>query len=73
MGCRGGKGQKRGDPPLKEGDIFESVLDGLEYVVKRIVNEMVVLQSRKENKQILTGVQTLETESLYRKKEEANR
>jgi len=58
---------------MKEGDVFESVLDGLEYVVKRIVNEMVILQSRKENKQILTGVQTLKTESLYRKKEEANK
>lgn len=57
---------------MKEGDVFESVLDGLEYVVKRIVNEMVVLQSRKENKQIFTGVQTLETTSLYRKKEESN-
>ena len=55
---------------MKEGDVFESVLDGLEYVVKRIVNEMVVLQSRSANKQILTGVQTLETTSLYRKKEE---
>jgi hypothetical protein len=58
---------------MKEGDVFESVLDGLEYVVKRIVNGMVILQSRKENKQILTGVQTLKTESLYRKKEEANK
>jgi len=58
---------------MKEGDVFESVLDGLEYVVKRIVNEMVVLQSKKENKQILTGVQTLETKSLYRKKEGATK
>ncbi len=58
---------------MKEGDVFESALDGLEYVVKRIVNEMVVLQSRNENKQILTGVQTLETPSLYRKKEEASK
>ena len=58
---------------MKEGDVFESVLDGLEYVVKRIVNEMVVLQSKKENKQILTGVQTLETKSLYRKKEGVTR
>ena len=58
---------------MKEGDVFESVLDGLEYVVKRIVNEMVVLQSKKENKQILTGVQTLETSSLYRKKEGATK
>ena len=58
---------------MKEGDVFESALDGLEYVVKRIVNEMVVLQSRNENKQILTGVQTLLTASLYRKKEEASK
>ena len=58
---------------MKEGDVFESVLDGLEYVVKRVVNEMVVLQSKKENKQILTGVQTLETKSLYRKKEGATK
>ena len=58
---------------MKEGDVFESVLDGLEYEVKRIVNEMVVLQSRSANKQILTGVQTLETTSLYRKKEEVNK
>ena len=58
---------------MKEGDVFESALDGLEYVVKRIVNQMVVLQSRSENKQILTGVQTLETASLYRKKEEASK
>ncbi len=57
---------------MKEGDVFESVLDGLEYVVKRIVNEMVLLQSRQEKKQILTGVHTLETASFYRKKEEAN-
>jgi len=58
---------------MKEGDVFESVSDGVEYVVKRIVNEMVVLQSRKENKQILTGIQTLKTTSLYRKKEEAKK
>jgi len=58
---------------MKEGDVFENVLDGLEYVVKRIVNEMVVLQSRGGNKQILTGVQTLRTASLYRKKEEAKK
>ena len=54
---------------MKEGDIFESLLDGNEYVVKSIVNEMAVLQSRKEDRQILTGVETLETKSFYREKE----
>jgi len=32
---------------MKEGDIFENLLDGAEYVVKQIVNSMVVLRSRK--------------------------
>ncbi len=52
-----------------EEDLFESLLDGMEFVVKRIVNKMVVLQSRKGDRQILTGVETLKTKSLYREKE----
>ena len=54
---------------MKEGDIFESLLDGTEYVIKDIVNKMVVLQSRKGNKQIITAAETLQTKSLYREKE----
>jgi len=54
---------------MKEGDIYKSLLDGAEYAVKRIVNKMVVLQSRKGDKQILTGIETLKTKSFYRKKE----
>jgi hypothetical protein len=54
---------------MKEGDIFESLLDGTEYVVKDIVNKMVVLQSRKGDRQILTATDTLETKSLYREKQ----
>ena len=54
---------------MKEGDIFESLLDGTEYVVKDIVNKMVVLKSRKGERQILTEVGTLKTKSLYREKE----
>jgi len=54
---------------MKEGDIFESLLDGREYVVKIIVNKMVVLQSTKEDRKILTGVETLNTKSFYREKE----
>ena len=55
---------------MKEGDIFESLLDGTEYVVKNIADSMVVLQSRKGDRQLLTGLETLKTESLYRKREE---
>ncbi len=54
---------------MKEGDIFEILLDGTEYVVKSIVNKLVVLQSREENRQILTGIETLRVKSLYRQKE----
>lgn len=53
---------------MKEGDLFENLLDGREYVVKSIMNEMGVLQSRKEDRQILTGVETLKTKLLYREK-----
>ena len=54
---------------MKEGDIFQSLLDGTEYVVKNIVNKMVVLQSRKGDKQIIAGIETLKTRSFYRGKE----
>ncbi len=54
---------------MREGDIFESLLDGMEYVVKSIVNSMVVLQSRKGDRRILTEADTLRMESFYRKKE----
>jgi hypothetical protein len=54
---------------MKEGDIFENLLDGTEYVVKNIMNKMVVLQSRKGYRQILTGAEALKTNSLYREKE----
>ena len=54
---------------MKEGGIFENLLDGMEYVVKNIMNKMVVLQSRTEDRPILTGVETLRTNSLYREKE----
>ena len=54
---------------MKEGDIFENLLDGTEYVVKNIVNKMVVLKSREGDRQILTAAETLKTKSLYREKE----
>ncbi len=54
---------------MKEGDIIESLLDGGEYVIKDIVNKMVVLQSRMGDKQIITGIDTLKTKSFYREKE----
>ncbi len=54
---------------MKEGDIFESLLTGTEFVVKDIVNKMVVLQSKGGNRQIITGIETLRIKSLYKEKE----
>jgi hypothetical protein len=52
---------------MKEGDIFESLLDGMEYVVKNILNELVVLQSKQGDAQIITEVETLKIKSFYRR------
>jgi hypothetical protein len=62
-----------GDFSVKEGDVFESVLDGRDYVVKGIVNKMVVLGSRKGDREILTGIDTLKITSLYRRKEKTGK
>ncbi len=52
---------------MKEGDIFENLLNGMEYVVKNMVNKMVVLQSKEGESQIITAIETLDTKSFYRK------
>ena len=54
---------------MKEGDIFESLLDGEEYVIKDIVNKLVVLQSTERDEQIITEVETLKIKSFYREKQ----
>ncbi len=53
---------------MKEGDIFESLLSGTEYIIKSIVNRMVLLQSRRGDCQIITTVEALKIKSLYKKK-----
>ncbi len=55
----------------KEGDIFKSGLDGAEYIVKKVVNSMVVLESQDGKKKIMTGMSSLEIKSFYEKKEDA--
>jgi hypothetical protein len=54
---------------MKEGDIFQNLLDGTEYIVKDIVNSMVVLRSGKGDRHIITGVETLKIKSFYLEKE----
>ena len=54
----------------REGDIYKSLLDGTEFVVKRIAKERVLLQSKEGNRQIVTQVETLKIKSFYQEKEE---
>ncbi len=58
--------------PTKEGQIFKSTLDGVEYIVKKIVNSMVVLESQDGKKMIMTGLSSLEIKSFYEKKEDSD-
>ncbi len=66
----GRKGQgRRTAMDIKVGDTFESSSDEVDFAVKKIVNDMVVLESPDRKRQILTGVNTLKLESFYLKKE----
>jgi hypothetical protein len=51
----------------KEGDIFKRGLDGEEYTIKRIVNRMVVLESKDGKRQILTEIDNLQLKPFYEK------
>ena len=53
----------------RKGDVFKSTLDGADYIVKKIVNRMVVLESQDGKKQITTGVTNLNIKSFYEKRE----
>ena len=61
-----------GEPDMqtKEGDIFKSCLNGMEYGIKKIVNRMVLLESKDGRKQILTEVDSLKIKSFYQKLEQ---
>ena len=54
---------------IKEGDIFKKSSDGVAFAVKKIVNDMAVLESRDRTRQIFTEVNTLKIGSFYLKKE----
>ena len=57
---------------IKEGDMFKRSLDGLDFAVKKIINNMAVLESRDRRTQILTEVNTLKLKSFYLKWENKN-
>ena len=54
---------------IKEGDMFKKSSDGVDFSVKRIVNDMAVLESQDRRRQILTEVSTLKLKSFYLKNE----
>jgi hypothetical protein len=51
-----GKGKETSH--YEKGDIYESLLDGTEYVVKRIVNKMVLLQEERKPANLNRGWDT---------------
>jgi len=54
---------------IKEGDIFKKSSDGVDFAVKKIANDMAVLESQDRRRQILTEVNTSKLGSFYLKKE----
>jgi hypothetical protein len=57
----GGEGVKIGGSAMetKVGDTVRSILDGIEYQVKEIVERMAVLESQDGKKQIITELESL--------------
>ncbi len=55
---------------ITEGEIFRNTTDEMDFIVKKIVNNMVVLQSADGKRQILTGVSTLTSAPFYQKRGE---
>ena len=44
---------------INQGEVFKSSLDGVKFRVKKILRDMVVLESQDGKRQILTGTNTL--------------
>ncbi len=55
---------------IKEGDVIRGILDGMEFTVKKTLKEWIVLESKDGNRQIMTGVCTLNDKSFHEKKED---
>ncbi len=54
---------------IKVGDTFKNFSDEMDFTVRKIINDWVVLESPDRKKQILTGVNSLKVNSFYLKKE----
>jgi hypothetical protein len=58
---------------IKEGTIIKRVLDGVEFTVKKVSQEWVVLKSQSGSSVIMTDVRSLSDKSLYQKREDIKR
>ena len=55
---------------VNQGEVFKSSLDGVKFRVKKILRDMVVLESQDGKRQILTGTNTLTSvSSIFQKVE----
>ena len=55
---------------INQGEVFKSSLDGVKFRVKKILRDMVVLESQDGKRQILTGTNTLTSvSSIFQKVE----
>ena len=50
---------------IKNGELFRNTASGTDFVVKRIVRNMVVLESQDGERQVLTQVHTLTATPFY--------
>ena len=56
---------------IKQGEVFENSTDGVDFIVTKVVRDMVVLESQDGKRQIMTGTHTLaSTSSLCVRKKE---
>ncbi len=57
---------------IRQGDVFRNSTDGVDFVVKKVVDHVAVLESQDGKRQILTELNTLKLKSFYSKKGKRN-
>ncbi len=62
------KKEKRAAVDIKQGEIFKNFADGVDFIVKKVAKNMVVLESQDGKRQILTEVSTLISTLFYLKR-----
>ena len=50
---------------IRQGEVFRNPTDGADFIVKKVVGDMVVLESQDGKRQILTGTHTLTLPAFY--------